>query len=460
MEQAVSLSPDPASPAPATGLRAGILSPIETLAQSISTIAPTTTPTMTIPLVFALAGNGTWLAYLFATGAVLLMALCIGRFARFSSCSGSLYTYATSALPPGLSSVAGWALLLAYVATGASVTGGFINYADVLLMELTGHTAPAAALAVLCVGVATVVAYCDVQISARLMLWIETLSVALIGIVLAHNGLHVDITQIHLEAVSTSGVRLGVVLALFSFVGFESATTLGAEARNPLRTIPRAVIQSAIFAGLFFILCAYLETLGMHTLHQNLGEAAAPMTALSRLAGVAVFGKLIDLGALVSMFACTLACITAASRVLLRMAHNGLAHRALGNTHRTNATPHIAVLLTGLFTGLPVTVLAARGVSGADIYGWLGSLSVYGFITTYGLAAIALPFYLKRRQQLTGGAVLLSIAATAAMLFALAGTLYPVPASPYNWLPYLYLAYILVGVAWYRLRAGRERGAV
>ena len=50
-----------------------------------------------------------------------------------------------------------------------------------------------------------------------------------------------------------SGLRLGLVLALFSFVGFESATTLGAEARNPLKTIPRAVIQSAIIGGAFFI---------------------------------------------------------------------------------------------------------------------------------------------------------------------------------------------------------------
>jgi amino acid transporter len=453
MEQAVSLS---AKPAPVTsapsGLRSDTLSALETLAQSISTIAPTTTPTMTIPLVFALAGNGTWLAYLFATAAVLLMALLISRFARYSSCSGSLYTYATTALPPSVSSIAGWALLLAYVATGASVTGGFINYANVLLLATLGRTPPAPALALLCVGVATFIAYRDVQISARLMLWIETISVALIGIVLvlllAHIGLHVDPSQLHLHAVSASSVRLGVVLALFSFVGFESATTLGSEAANPLRTIPRAVIQSAVFCGLFFILCAYLETLGMHTLHQNLGESTAPMSVLARIAGVPVFGKLIDLGALISMFACTLACLTAAARVLLRMAHNGLAHRVLGNTHRTNATPHTAVLLTGLLTALPVTLLAARGVSGADIFGWLGSLSVYGFITTYGLAAIALPFYLKRNRHLTGSTLLLSIAATLAMLFALAGTLYPVPASPYNWLPYFYLAYIVCGVAW------------
>ncbi|HWZ50004.1 MAG TPA: APC family permease [Granulicella sp.] len=453
------LPAEPAAAAP-SGLRLGILSPVETLAQSISTIAPTTTPTMTIPLVFALAGNGTWLAYLFATGAVLLMALCISRFARYSSCSGSLYTYAASSLPPAVSSIAGWALLLAYVATGASVAGGFINYTNVLLLEMLGHAAPGAALALLSVGVATAVAYRDVQISARLMLWIEAGSVALIAIVLAlllaHNGLHVDRCQLRLQAVSASGVRLGVVLALFSFVGFESATTLGAEAVHPLRTIPRAVIQSALVSGLFFILCAYIETLGMHTLHQNLGESSAPMSALARLAGVAVFGKLIDLGALVSMFACTLACITAASRVLLRMAHNGLAHRALGNTHRSNATPHTAVLVTGVLTLLPVALLAARGVSGADIFGWMGSLAVYGFLTTYGLAAVALPFYLKRNHHLTGGTLVLAIASILAMLFALAGTLYPVPASPYNWLPYFYLAYILCGLAWFFRRRSRE----
>jgi hypothetical protein len=62
------------------GLRREILSPMETLAQSVSTMAPTTTPAATIPLVCALAGNGTWLAYVLATAAVLLVALCIARY--------------------------------------------------------------------------------------------------------------------------------------------------------------------------------------------------------------------------------------------------------------------------------------------------------------------------------------------------------------------------------------------
>src|ERR1700744_591296 len=108
-------------PTPNSGLRHDILSPMEPLAQSVSTMAPTTTPAATIPLVCALAGNGTWLAYLLATVAIFLVALCIAQFARLSASPGSLYTYASNVLPPWLSAAVAWSLLLAYVATGSSV---------------------------------------------------------------------------------------------------------------------------------------------------------------------------------------------------------------------------------------------------------------------------------------------------------------------------------------------------
>ena len=123
---------DPAQPPPKDyGLRRGILSPMETLAQSVSTIAPTATPAATVPLVCALAGNGTWLAYVLATVAILLVAWCVGRFARYSSSPGSLYSYASMILPPWLSSIAAWSLLLAYVATASSVIGGLYQYAAI-----------------------------------------------------------------------------------------------------------------------------------------------------------------------------------------------------------------------------------------------------------------------------------------------------------------------------------------
>src|ERR1035441_8946544 len=268
------VTPEEASP-PDSGLRHNILSPLETLSQSISAIAPTTSPALTVPLVFALAGNGAWLAYVIACCAMLLIALCIARFARTSASPGSLYKYATDSLPPVCGGAAGGALLLAYVATGSSVVGGFINYARVLLP--TAHALPASLLALIATAAATFFAYRYVQASARMMLWIEAASISMIAIVLAlllfRNCLHLDTPQLTLDRVNPSGVRLGVVLAIFSFVGFESATTLGDEARNPLRTIPRAVIQSAVLAGLFFLICCYTETLGFRELHQDLGKS-------------------------------------------------------------------------------------------------------------------------------------------------------------------------------------------
>src|SRR5580700_7584349 len=152
------------------GLRRGALSPMETLAQSVSTIAPTTTPAATIPLVCALAGNATWLVYAMATVAVLLVAVCISRLARYSASPGSLYTYASMILPPWMGAVAAWSLLLAYVATGASVAGGFYHYANVLLVDATNHSTSTIFLTVVVTGLSTWIACRDVKISARLML--------------------------------------------------------------------------------------------------------------------------------------------------------------------------------------------------------------------------------------------------------------------------------------------------
>jgi amino acid transporter len=246
---------------PSYGLRREILSPMETLAQSVSTIAPTATPAITIPLVYALAGNGTWLAYVLATVAVLLVAWCIGQFASHSSSPGSLYSYVAMILPPWLSSIAAWSLLLAYVATASSVMGGLYQYAIIFVGKSGTHPVPAV-LVSLVVAVACIwIAWRDVKISARLMLWIEATSVfmiiTLVVLVLVRHGIHIDSDQLHLRRMTGSGFRLGLVLAIFSFVGFESATTMGAEARNPRKTIPRAVIQSSIIGGAFFILCAY-----------------------------------------------------------------------------------------------------------------------------------------------------------------------------------------------------------
>jgi len=74
-----------------SSLRAGSLSFIEVLATSIALIGPSMTPILIAPYMFTLAGNGTWLAYVFGGTMLTFVALCINQFARRSASAGSMY---------------------------------------------------------------------------------------------------------------------------------------------------------------------------------------------------------------------------------------------------------------------------------------------------------------------------------------------------------------------------------
>jgi amino acid transporter len=208
-------------------------------------------------------------------------------------------------------------------------------------------------------------------------------------------------------------------------------------------------VRSALLAGLFFIVCCYGEVLGFRGVTPGLAEHAEPMSFLAKKAGVGFVGVVINIGVLVSMFACTLGCVIAAARVLLLMAHHGLAHSSLAATDDENRTPAAAGVLTALVAFVPVAVLSLRHARPEDIYGWLGTLAVYGFMTAYGLVAVALPVHLRRAGRLSVGGVVLALLAAGAALAAIVGTMYPLPDAPYRYLPYGYVGYMALGMAWW-----------
>ena len=444
------------------GLHAGVLGPLETLAQSVSAMAPSTSASLTIPLVFALAGNGTWFVYLLATGATLLVGFCVSRFARLSASPGSLYTYTAETLPPVFGVLAGWGLLLAYLATGASVAGGALYYANLLSLQFLHWTPPALpTLALVCLA-AGYVAYRDVKLSAELMLWIEVVSLGLVVIVLAvllgRYGLHFDMDQFRLKGVSTAALGPALVLAMFSFVGFESATTLGGEVRNPLRTIPRAVVQCAILAGMFFMLCSYSEVLGFRGETNRLSDSTSPLHLLAAKAGISPLGVGIDFGAAVSMVACVLACTTAAARVLMRMAHGALLPTTLERTNRRHGTPGAAIALAASLMFVATAVLAMRGVAGSDMYDWLGSLAVFGFLTAYALVAIALPFARRALGQHSHRVVVVSVVTALVTVLIVIFDLKSAADVVHARIPYIYLGYITAGIGWYWVRRNKGLG--
>ena len=93
-----------------------------------------------------------------------------------------------------------------------------------------------------------------------------------------------------------------------------------------------------------------------------------------------------------------------------------------------------------------------RRVNGADIYDLMGSLSVFGFLTTYALVAIALPFARRARGQHSLIVVVVSILALLVVVLIAVYDLRSTADEAHARLPYIYVFYIAAGLASYAAR--------
>lgn len=434
---------------PSKGLQVGVLTATETLAQSIAGIAPSATPGMLIPIVFGFAGNGTWLSYLLATIGVLFTARCINVFASRSACPGSLYTFVNQGIGSRAGTLTGWALLFAYIFCGAACVTEFaiyaISFCDHLLHLQTGSVA----MMLLSAALIGFIAHRNIKLSANLMLWLEMLSIGLIllvvGLTLSRSGFQLDWQQLGLHSVKLENVRMGLVMAIFGFVAFESAASLGEEAKEPLKSVPRAIMRSVIFSGSFFVLSSYAMVMCFRDAGVSLDKCATPLLTMSNHIGVPSLGHLIDAGIMVSFFAAGLANLNGAARIIYKMSVDGYLHSAMASTHARNRTPHTAVIASTILSLSIAAVLAWFNLPLVDIVGWLGTLATFGFIYAYLATSIAAVKYLQGVKELTAAKILVAAASVAVLLLSVLGSLYPAPPFPYNVLPLLFVAYMIVG---------------
>src|SRR5216684_4845263 len=259
------------------------------------------------------------LAYLFGTVMLLFVALNLIQFAKRSTSAGSMYAYTVMGLGTTAGNLSGWCLVWAYLFIGTAGMTGFTIFASTLL-DMMGIHVPALALFAVCAGSIWVLGYQDIRLSSGLMLVMEGLSVALIlllcAIVLFGQKSAIDPAQIKLEGGSFSGISLGVVVAIFSLVGFECATAFGEEARNPLTTIPRAVIVSLLLTGAFFVIVSYTEVLGFAGYKVTLDKVDAPLNVLAELVNMPWLKAPVSIGAMVSFFSLALSCLNSGARIL------------------------------------------------------------------------------------------------------------------------------------------------
>ena len=150
-------------------------------AQSVAVISPTMTAVLIIPLAFASAGQGTWLAYAFGTVMLLFVVFCLNQFAKRSAFAGSMYAYTAKGLGPSAGVFSGWTLIWAYYFIAVAGLCGFAVFCGQLLSALGYHGSvhPIIFFAI-SAAACWVIAYKDIRVSSVLTMILEAASVACI----------------------------------------------------------------------------------------------------------------------------------------------------------------------------------------------------------------------------------------------------------------------------------------
>ncbi len=446
---------------PVHGLDRRNLGPVEVLAQSVSSAAPAAGMATVPAIVATSAGTATVWSFVLATALAVLVGTCIGSFTRRMAAAGSLYSLTAKGLPPAAAFASGAALLAGYtVLVMAALTGAAI-YLQSLLARFGGPASPVvgAVIVVVLAAVAAVPVLRGVRLSARIVLAVEAVSIALMltifGVLLGSAPLPVPDGA---AETGLGGVAAGVLPALAAFIGFEAATTLGVEARRPFRSVPRAVAghrRGRRGAG------------GRRRLHAGHALRRRPRpgspSRSSRSPGPGGrpgWPLLLDIGIATSFVACTLATGNALVRVLFSMGRDGIAPRVLGATHRRYRTPHVAIAVALPVVAAVPAALFAAGVPGPEVLTVLLTVATAGYLVGYLLVCLAAPLFLRKIDELTVAPVVvtaitvpaLAVACAAFVLSALGG---PVPVT---------LAALFAGaLCWYlylRWRRPRELAGI
>jgi len=434
-------------------LRSGALSLIEMIGQSLGVIAPTLTPALNIAVVAGLAGMGCWVAYFIATVGVVIVAASVGVLASRHPQAGSYFVYIGRSLGPYTGALAGWAMVGAYLFTAVSGALSFAIFLDNFLLEfgLKSIAVPLWVFMLAFLAMVTYAAYRDVKLSSRVGLILEILSIGIIivitGLIVRVKGTVIDPLQLAPSSFKPGAVLSALPFVIFSFVGFESAATLAKESANPRRTIPVAVIGCAAFAGIFFTLIAYFMVFGVGDDTAVLARSSAPFGDVAAKAGLAGASPIVYFAAMVSVFACCLACVNAGARLLYSMGKYEFLHRSMGAVHGTHRTPHRAILLFGALLTLICLAMTPLGL--LDAFGYAGTLASFGFVVVYLALCIVAPLDLAGSGEMRSRHVVLGVLGAALMLFVIVGSVYPVPPYPYNLLPYLFVAYMIAGALWF-----------
>lgn len=458
MHDATSSPPPAIEVEEAVHLKRGTLGLRHAIAISVAVMSPAASIFFnTIPQA-GVVGAAIPLCYVIGFVGALLVANQYSELTQALPSSGSAYTYVVEALGPRWGFLTGW---IGLIAVALGVPYSFILMSanvQALVERWFGLNLHWSFWFVAGIGIIFALCYIGIRQSLTVDLTFLAFEVGvcliLAVIVFLQVGSHGGLTAAPFTTAPIpkgGDLTVGIVLAVLSFIGFETAATLGEETRDPHRNIPRAVYGSMILVGLFFVLMAYVATIGYGVDKMATGYAndPAPFDTIGRHFGGGVFSALIDIVGILSFFGAALAIVNGGSRILYNVARDGLLPRWVAWMHPTRKTPVGAVtglcvlgLVTGLAFGFAMTPIVA--------FGFFGVLDAVFVILIYLLVNVSCFLFFWRRRdklrfsQLRHGIIpLLSTLLMAGIFVAVVAS--PGP-DPLSFVPYVVAGWVVIGL--------------
>jgi amino acid transporter len=251
---------------------------------------------------------------------------------------------------------------------------------------------------------------------------------------------------------SFSPLFLGVVFGFLSFAGFEAAATLGEEATHPTRDIPRAILGTAVFGGIYFVLVTAVEMMGFGTSKGGVTAFASSPSLLGDLGTSYVgawIGDIITLGTTISAFGCCLASTVGASRLMYALARDAGGFRGVGRASRTGAPATATLVITGFSVAIYVIYLAAFHANAEDSFAWSGTIGTLILLVAYVLATIGcvILVFVRRKLPVPMWQVVVPLLALVVLGYTLYRNVIPYPPSgPGRWFPVVAGGWLVVAL--------------
>ena len=380
----------------------------QVLFQSITHMAPAAAVAYSIFISVPYSHQALPLSVGLALIACICAATAIGQLAKRFPSAGGMYTYAARSLGPWAGFLVAWLFILfePLVAPFLYLEFGWAM-SDVFQNEVGWHYSGQWWVWVVVMTIFVfLLTYRDIRISTTAGVILGSFEILIFGalalwMIFSNTGrLNLQPFNPHHAVNEWSGVFKGMVFAILAFIGFEAAAPLGEEAKHPRRTVPIAVVGSAVLIGLFYVLCSYAWVFGagFDSFVNQATTNPDPWRALGKVfwAGgwVLVFLAIVN-----SIAANSNAGMNAATRVFYALSRNKLAPRPLGHVHPRFKTPTNAIIGMSIFA-LGLALLFGWKWGPLDGFFTIATMAVPPVILVYMLVSLgSMVYYLGPRRQ-------------------------------------------------------------